>query len=425
VKDFDSIKVGIVGLGYVGLPLAVEFGKKIQTIGFDINTSRIAELEAGKDRTQETSPEELQAANKLSFTKNKEDIKALDVYIVTVPTPVDEDKRPDLTPIEKASELVGSLMIKGSIVIYESTVFPGCTDEVCVPILESISGLQHNLDFFTGYSPERINPGDKENRLPNIVKITSGSTEAVAKYVDDLYRLIITAGTYRAASIQVAEAAKVIENVQRDVNIALMNELAMIFKRLNIDTHDVLDAAGSKWNFLPFKPGLVGGHCIGVDPYYLYAKSERVGYKPKIISAAREINESVGEIISNEIMAMMTQERIHIVDSNILVLGLSFKENCPDLRNTRVVDIIERLKKCNANIDVYDPWVDEKEAMHFYDIKLTKELKSGYYDAVILAVAHSEFIEMSAESIKGLAKKQSIIYDVKSILDRSIVDGRL
>lgn len=425
MKSFDEVKVAVVGLGYVGLPLAVEFGKKVATTGFDINAQRIDSLRQGNDSTRETSTEELNSAEHLIFTTNKDDLKGTDIYIVTVPTPVDEDRRPDLTPIKKASELVAGVIGEGAIVIYESTVYPGCTDEICVPILEAGSGLTHNDTFYTGYSPERINPGDKENRLPNIIKITSGSTPEVAKYVDDFYRLIIMAGTFPAASVQVAEAAKVIENVQRDVNIALVNELAAIFKRLSIDTTDVLAAAGSKWNFLPFKPGLVGGHCIGVDPYYLYTKAERVGYKPKIIAAAREINECVGTMISSEVMSLMTQKRIHIVDSKILVMGLAFKENCPDLRNTRVIDIVDDLKKCNAFVDVYDPWVEKEEAKLFYDVDLISSLEPDSYDAIILAVSHSQFCEMSPSDFKRLGKKQHIIYDVKSVLDKQYVDGRL
>lgn len=425
MKDLGSIKIAVVGLGYVGLPLAVEFGKIINTVGFDINEDRIQDLASGVDLTLETTAEELASATNLEFTSSQERIEAADIYIVTVPTPVDEDRRPDLSPIKSASELVGKLMSKGSVVIYESTVFPGCTDEVCIPILEQYSGMVHNTDFYTGYSPERINPGDKDNRLPNIVKITSGSTPAIAEYVDSLYQLIIKAGTFKAASVQVAEAAKVVENVQRDVNIALVNELSIIFKRLNIDTQDVLEAAGSKWNFLPFRPGLVGGHCIGVDPYYLVAKSERMGYKPRMISAAREINEGVGETISNEVMNMMAQKRIDIVDANVLILGLSFKENCPDIRNTRIIDIIFRLEKCNVKVDVYDPWVDAENAKRFYDIDTVPSLQKNRYDAIIMAVSHDQFINMSAEDIRALGKDDCVIYDVKSVLDRSIVDGRL
>lgn len=421
----DEIAIAIIGLGYVGLPLAVEFGKQVTTYGYDINVDRIDELESGVDNTRETTSQELQAAGKLRFIREREQLRGANVFIVTVPTPVDEDKRPDLTPLIKASELVGGVVQAGAIVIFESTVFPGCTEEVCVPIIEQHSGLHHNVDFFTGYSPERINPGDREHRLTNVIKITSGSTSEAAEFVDQLYRIIVQAGTHKASSIQVAEAAKVIENVQRDVNIALVNELALIFKRLGIDTNDVLEAAGTKWNFLPFKPGLVGGHCIGVDPYYLVTRAERAGFKPAIISAARQVNESVGNTVSSDVMRLMTQKRIHIVDANILVLGLAFKENCPDLRNTRVIDIVRDLHASNAIVDVYDPWVDPEECSAVYGIDVIPEPVQGKYDAVIVAVAHDQFRDMGFEAIQRLCKPSNIIYDIKYLLPKDSVDGRL
>lgn len=421
----EDVAIAIIGLGYVGLPLAVEFGKQITTYGYDINARRINELESGVDSTMETNAEELRAANKLEFTASKGTLRSASVFIVTVPTPVDEDKRPDLTPLEKASELVGEVIRTGCVVIFESTVFPGCTEEVCVPIIEQHSGLKHNVDFFTGYSPERINPGDREHRLTNVIKITSGSTPEAAEFVDQLYRLIVEAGTHKASSIQVAEAAKVIENVQRDVNIALVNELALIFKRLGIDTNDVLQAAGTKWNFLPFKPGLVGGHCIGVDPYYLVTKAERAGFEPRIISAARQVNESVGNTVSTEVMRLMTQKRIHIVDANILVLGLAFKENCPDLRNTRVIDIVRDLQTSNAVVDVYDPWVDADECQSLYGIEMIVEPVAGKYDAIVVAVAHDQFRAMDISHIEGFGKNNCVIYDIKYLLPKEVVDGRL
>jgi UDP-N-acetyl-D-galactosamine dehydrogenase len=421
----EPVKVAIIGLGYVGLPLAVEFGKQIATYGYDINAKRVRELEAGIDSTRETDSEELRKASKLVFTASKGTLRSANVFIVTVPTPVDEDKRPDLSPLQNASQLVGDVIRSGCVVIFESTVFPGCTEEVCVPIIEHHSGLVHNVDFFTGYSPERINPGDREHRLTNVIKITSGSTPAAAEFVDQLYNLVVAAGTHKASSIAVAEAAKVIENVQRDVNIALVNELALIFKRLGIDTNDVLQAAGTKWNFLPFKPGLVGGHCIGVDPYYLVTKAERAGFEPRIISAARQVNESVGNTVSIEVMRLMTQKRIHIVDSNILILGLAFKENCPDLRNTRVIDIVRDLQGNNAVVDVYDPWVDAEECRAVYGIDIVAEPEQGKYDAIVVAVAHQQFREMSIDGIRRLGKDNSVIYDIKYLLPKDVVDGRL
>lgn len=417
--------VALIGLGYVGLPLAVEFGKKIKTIGFDIKQERIAELQAGRDSTLEIEPEELAASTHLSFTSNKDDIRDADVYIVTVPTPIDRYHRPDLRPLEGASRLLGEVVKKDNVVIYESTVYPGCTEEVCIPIIESLSGLRFNTDFFAGYSPERINPGDKEHRVTTIVKVTSGSTPEVAEYVDNLYRRIVVAGTHRASSIKVAEAAKVIENTQRDVNIALINELALIFNRLGIDTQEVLEAAGSKWNFLPFRPGLVGGHCISVDPYYLTHKAQEIGYHPEVILSGRRINDNMGTYVAESIIKLMTQKRIHVVGSRILVMGLTFKENCPDLRNTRAIDIIEELKKYNANLDVFDPWADPDEAAHEYGLELVKEPQSGSYDAIILCVGHKQFKAMGADAIHGLGKPNHVLYDVKYVLGKDEVDGRL
>lgn len=421
----NTPKIGIIGLGYVGLPLAAEFGKQIQTLGFDINKGRVDELRQGVDRTLEINADELRAAEHLSFSCDEADLKACNVYIVTVPTPITDSKQPDLTPLEKASELLGRVVSQDDIIIYESTVFPGCTEEVCVPIVERVSGLTYNQGFFAGYSPERINPGDKEHRVHNIVKVTSGSTPEVADYVDSLYRKIVTVGTHKASSIKVAEAAKVIENTQRDINIALVNELALIFDRLDIDTLDVLEAAGSKWNFLPFRPGLVGGHCISVDPYYLTHKAQSVGYQPEVILAGRRINDGMGKYIASAVTKKMTQRKTHVVDSNILIMGLAFKENCPDLRNTRVVDIIEELQSYNANIDVYDPWVSAAEAEHEYGLNLTSELKADHYDAIIVCVGHNQFREMGADAIRKLGKAKHVLYDVKHILPKESVDGRL
>lgn len=425
MQDIKNKKIAIIGLGYVGLPLAVEFAKYYQTVGFDINEPRIKELESGRDSTLEVSSEELKQAVHISYTSNLEDTRSCSIYIVTVPTPIDKAKRPDLTPLIKASESVGSVLSKGDIVIYESTVYPGATEEVCVPILEKHSGLVFNQDFFAGYSPERINPGDKEHRVTNILKVTSGSTKETAATVDALYRSIITAGTHLASSIRVAEAAKVIENTQRDVNIALINELALIFDLLGIDTLEVLEAAGTKWNFLPFRPGLVGGHCIGVDPYYLTHKAQEIGYHPQVILAGRHINDSMGAFVASQVIKMMTQRRIHVVDANILILGLTFKENCPDLRNTRVVDIVNELKSYHANIDIYDPWVDAAEARHEYGADMIEELSPGKYDSVILAVAHQQFRDMGIEAIRKLCKTQHVLFDVKYVLPKESVDGRL
>jgi UDP-N-acetyl-D-galactosamine dehydrogenase len=418
-------KIGIIGLGYVGLPLAIEFGKYYSTIGFDLKTKRIEELKAGKDSTLEVSTEEFKQAKYISYTNNLNDLSECNFYIITVPTPLDSHKSPDLTLLEKASEMVGKLLNKGDIVVYESTVYPGATEELCVPLLERESNLQFNQDFFVGYSPERINPGDHTHRLTNIVKVTSGSTPEAAKIIDETYKSIINAGTHPASSICVAEAAKVIENTQRDVNIALINELAMIFHRLDIDTLEVLEAAGSKWNFLPFRPGLVGGHCIGIDPYYLTQKAKDVGYNPEMILAGRRINDDMGFYIAAAVVKRMIAKKIHIIGANILVMGLTFKENCPDLRNTRVIDIIQELDGYGANIEVYDPWVDMKEAEQMYNVNMVEQPEKSKYDAVILAVAHQQFRDMNAEAIQALTKSKTVIYDIKSILPIDIVDERL
>jgi len=417
--------IAIIGLGYVGLPLAVEFGKHVSTIGFDINAARIDELKSGQDSTLECSPEELQSAKLLRYTSSLDDIRPANIYIVTVPTPIDEHKRPDLTPLLSASHSVGKVLKKGDIVIYESTVYPGATEEDCVPILERESGLRFNQDFFAGYSPERINPGDKEHRVTTIKKVTSGSTPETAETVDQLYRSIITAGTHKASSIRVAEAAKVIENTQRDLNIALINELSIIFNKMGIDTLEVLEAAGTKWNFLPFRPGLVGGHCIGVDPYYLTHKAEQIGYNPQVILAGRRINDNMGGYVAGRVVKLMTRKRIHVVDSRILILGLTFKENCPDLRNTRVTDIIRELKTYNARVDVYDPWVDPREAQHEYGISPIAQPAEGEYDAVILAVAHHQFRELGETGIRKFCKPESVLFDVKQVLPKGAADARL
>jgi UDP-N-acetyl-D-glucosamine/UDP-N-acetyl-D-galactosamine dehydrogenase len=417
--------IALIGLGYVGLPLAVEFGKKYETFGFDINQVRIQELKQGVDNTLEVTSEELKQATMLTYTTNLDEILNCNIYIVTVPTPIDKHKQPDLTPLIKSSEMIGKVLSKGNIVIYESTVYPGATEEVCVPILEQHSGLTFNKDFYCGYSPERINPGDKEHRITTIKKVTSGSTPEIADTVDSLYKSIITAGTHKASSIKVAEAAKVIENTQRDINIALINELALIFKRLDIDTEEVLKAAGSKWNFLPFRPGLVGGHCIGVDPYYLTHKAMEVGYHPEIILAGRRLNDSMGKYVANEITNLMTKKRIPIVDSNILIMGLTFKENCPDLRNTRVVDVVEELSSFHCNIDVYDPWIDNEESIRECGITPVEQPEQGKYDAVIIAVAHHQFKAMGIDAIRALGKESHILYDIKYILPAEQVDGRL
>jgi len=417
--------IAVIGLGYVGLPLAVEFGKHINTIGFDIDDNRIKELAAGHDKTLEVDEEGLKSASKLHYTANAEDLIEANVYIVTVPTPIDRHKNPDLTPLRKASELIGRYLSADDIVIYESTVYPGATEEVCVPILAELSGLEFNSDFFVGYSPERINPGDKEHGVTSIQKVTSGSTPETADFVDDLYKSIITAGTYKASSVKVAEAAKVIENTQRDVNIALINELAMIFNKMNIDTEEVLKAAGTKWNFLPFRPGLVGGHCIGVDPYYLTHKAIEIGYHPEMILAGRRINDDMGSYVVDRITRIMTQNRIHIVDSKILILGLTFKENCPDLRNTRVIDIINSFTDQHANVDVYDPWVDADEAREVYGFKPLSEPVENSYDAIVLAVSHQEFIDLGVDAIRKFGKPEHVLFDIKYMFPAEQSDGRL
>ncbi len=421
----NNKKIALIGLGYVGLPLAVEFGKKRKVIGFDINQNRINELKDGIDVTLETTAQELKEADQLSYTTNLDDIKDCGIYIVTVPTPIDKHKRPDLTPLEKSSESVGKILKIGDIVIYESTVYPGATEEICVPILEKQSGLKFNQDFYCGYSPERINPGDKEHRVTTIKKVTAGSTPEIAIQVDELYQEIIIAGTHKASSIKVAEAAKVIENTQRDVNIALINELALIFNKLDIDTEAVLEAAGTKWNFLPFRPGLVGGHCIGVDPYYLTHKAIEVGYNPEMILAGRRLNDNMGSYVADQVSKLMTKKRIHIVDANILIMGLTFKENCPDLRNTRVVDLVQEFESFNCNVDIYDPWVDKYAAVQEYSIKLIDKPIEGKYDAIILAVAHDEFKKLSLEQIKAFGKENYALYDIKYLLKSNEVDGRL
>jgi len=421
----EDVKLSIIGLGYVGLPLAVEFGRKRSVVGFDINQRRINELKAGNDFTLETTQEELAAAKHLSYTTNLDDLRACNCYIVTVPTPIDEHKRPDLTPLIKASETVGKVLKKGDIVIYESTVYPGCTEEDCVPVLEKHSGLKFNQDFFCGYSPERINPGDKEHRVTNIKKVTSGSTLEIADVVDALYNEIVTVGTHKAVSIKVAEAAKVIENTQRDVNIALINELALIFNKMDIDTEAVLQAAGSKWNFLPFRPGLVGGHCIGVDPYYLTHKAESIGYHPEIILAGRRLNDSMGAYVVTQLVKAMTKRRLPVQGARILVMGLTFKENCPDLRNTRVVDIVTELADYDVQAEVFDPWADTAEAEHEYGITPVQQPEPGAYDAIIIAVAHHQFKTMGAAAIRALGKSEHVLYDLKYLLPAIDSDIRL
>jgi UDP-N-acetyl-D-galactosamine dehydrogenase len=425
MKLTENTRIAIIGLGYVGLPLAVEFGKKYPTIGFDINTGRVEELKSGVDHTLETESHELQAAVKLTYTTSMEDLREATVFIVTVPTPIDEHKQPDLTPLQKASETLGKVIKKGDIAVFESTVYPGATEEYCVPVIEQISGLKFNQDFFIGYSPERINPGDKEHRLTTIMKVTSGSTPEVADFVDALYGSIITAGTHKAASVKVAEAAKVIENTQRDLNIALMNELAIIFAKMGIDTEDVLKAAGTKWNFLPFRPGLVGGHCIGVDPYYLTHKAEAIGYHPEVILAGRRINDSMGVHIVSRLVKQMLKRRIQVDGANVLVMGLTFKENCPDLRNTKVVDIINELKEYDVNVDVYDPWVSAEGAQHEYGITPVVAPVKGKYDAIVLAVAHREFKDIGAAGMRAFGKDEHILFDLKYVLPKGDADIRL
>ncbi len=417
--------IAIIGLGYVGLPLAVEFAKNYPTIGFDIYKERIDELQSGFDKTLEVSAEELAEATNMQYTHNIKDLSDCKVFIVTVPTPINRHKQPDLTPLIKASESIGKVMKRGCVVIYESTVYPGATEEVCIPILERESGLVFNTDFFAGYSPERINPGDKEHRVSTIMKVTSGSTPEVGKAVDDLYKRIITAGTHLASSIKVAEAAKVIENTQRDLNIALINELALIFDRLDIDTLEVLEAAGTKWNFLNFRPGLVGGHCISVDPYYLTHKAQEIGYHPQVILSGRQINDGMGAFVAERIIKMLTRKRIHVVGANVLILGLAFKENCPDLRNTRVVDIVGELEHYHANVDVFDPWVNKEEAQNEYGLAPIDAPAAGTYDAIILAVAHNQFLELGVDAIRAFGKPDNILYDIKSVLPKDAVDARL
>lgn len=424
LPDFDSTTIAVIGLGYVGLPLAVEFGRVWPVVGFDINKARIAALRDGRDDTRETTAEELAAATQLAFSDDVADLEKVRVYVVTVPTPIDAHKRPDLTPLVKASETVGRVLKRGDIVIYESTVYPGCTEEDCVPILERESGLKFNEDFFAGYSPERINPGDKEHRLPTIRKVTSGSTPEVAEWVDRFYAQIITAGTFKAESIKVAEAAKVIENTQRDLNIALMNELSIIFGRLGIDTHSVLEAAGTKWNFLKFTPGLVGGHCIGVDPYYLTHKAQAVGYHPEVILAGRRVNDGMGSYIASQVIRLMIKRGLPVQGARILVLGLAFKENCPDIRNTRVVDLIGEFQEYGVNVDIHDPWVDAAEARHEYGIDIVAA-PQGDYDAVILAVAHREFVDAGAAALRKLGKPTSVLVDVKGTLSIDESDLRI
>lgn len=421
----DDIKLAIIGLGYVGLPLAVEFGRLRLVVGFDINQKRVDELKAGQDHTLETSTEELQAATQLSYTTQLDELRQCNCFIVTVPTPIDEHKRPDLTPLIKASETIGKVLKPGDIVIYESTVYPGATEEDCVPVLEKMSSLKFNQDFYAGYSPERINPGDKDHRVTTIKKVTAGSTPEAACLVDALYNEIITAGTHKAESIKVAEAAKVIENTQRDLNIALINELAIIFNKMGIDTESVLLAAGSKWNFLPFRPGLVGGHCVGVDPYYLTHKAQAIGYHPEIILAGRRINDGMGGYIVSQLVKAMMKRRIQVESARILVMGLTFKENCPDLRNTRVVDIVAELKEYNCAADVYDPWVTAEKAQHEYGITPIDEPNPGTYDGIILAVAHHQFKKMGAAAIRALGKPEHVLYDLKYILAANESDLRL
>ena len=416
----ENLKLAVVGLGYVGLPLAVEFGRIRSVVGFDINARRIGQLRSGEDVTLETSRDELAAATRLRFTTELSDLRECNCFIVTVPTPIDEHKRPDLTPLIKASETVGKVLKRGDIVIYESTVYPGCTEEDCVPVLERVSGLRFNQDFFCGYSPERINPGDKQHRVTTIRKVTSGSTPEVAQVVDDLYNQIVTAGTHRAESIKVAEAAKVIENTQRDLNIALVNELALIFNKLGIDTEAVLRAAGSKWNFLPFRPGLVGGHCIGVDPYYLTHKAQAIGYHPEVILAGLRLNDGMGRYVVTQLVKAMTRRRIQVDGARVLVMGLAFKENCPDLRNTRVVDIVAELREYNCEVDVHDPWVSAEEAIHEYGIQPVANPEAGSYDAVVLAVAHAQF-----KGIRALGRASSVVYDLKYVLAPGESDLRL
>lgn len=423
--NINNIKIAVIGLGYVGLPLAVEFGKKVNVIGFDINANRISALKSGIDHTLEVSKDELVEAQHLSYCSDINELKECNFFIVTVPTPIDEYKQPDLTPLIKASTAIGGVLKQGDIVVYESTVYPGATEEVCIPVLEKTSKLIFNQDFYAGYSPERINPGDKEHRVTNILKVTAGSTPEVADFVDEVYNLIITAGTHKACSIKVAEAAKVIENTQRDVNIALINELAVIFNKMDIDTQAVLEAAGTKWNFLPFRPGLVGGHCIGVDPYYLTHKAQAIGYNPEIILAGRRLNDGMGAYVSTQLIKTMIKKSIQVSGSKVLVLGLSFKENCPDVRNTKIIDIVSELQEYNIDVDVYDPWVNVEEAEHEYGITPIGTPQENHYDGIIMAVAHQEFIDMGIDHIRKLGKDSHIVYDLKYIFAKQDTDIRL
>ncbi len=423
--NINDIKIAVIGLGYVGLPLAVEFGKQHAVVGFDINVERIAALNAGTDHTLEVSDEELTQASHLSYSSDIQALKDCNFFIVTVPTPIDDYKQPDLTPLIKASEAIGGLLKQNDIVVYESTVYPGATEEVCIPVLEKVSGLTFNQDFYAGYSPERINPGDKKHRVTNILKVTAGSTPEIADFVDEVYNLIITAGTHKAASIKVAEAAKVIENTQRDVNIALINELAVIFNKMNIDTEAVLEAAGTKWNFLPFRPGLVGGHCIGVDPYYLTHKAQAIGYNPEIILAGRRLNDSMGEYVVTQLVKTMIKKRIQVEGAKVLVLGLSFKENCPDVRNTKVIDIVHELEEYNIEVDVYDPWVDKAEAEREYNLTPISKPPVNNYDGIILAVAHNEFVDMGVDQIRAFGKNEHVLYDLKYVFTKEETDIRL
>ena len=423
--ELNDVSIGVIGLGYVGLPLAVEFGKKYPVLGFDINQKRVDELDAGHDATLEVSDSELANVKSLTFSSNKHELAACNVYIVTVPTPIDESNTPDLTPLRKASELLGEYVKKGDVVIYESTVYPGATEEVCLPIIEKVSGLKFNEDFFAGYSPERINPGDKVNTLTKIMKITSGSTPEVGEFVNKLYGSIITAGTHLASSLRVAEAAKVIENTQRDLNIAIINEFAKIFNRLGIDTEEVLNAAGTKWNFLKFKPGLVGGHCISVDPYYLTHKAQEVGYRPEVILAGRRINDGMGEYVATQLVKKLASKKIHIDEAKILILGFTFKGDCPDVRNTKIIDIVKELKDFNMSVDVYDGWANPDEVKHEYGVELITTLEKGKYDGVVLAVDHSELKEMGEVNLRALGKENHVLYDVKHVLKPHEADIRL
>ena len=423
--NLENIQIAVLGLGYVGLPLAVEFSKKFHVVGFDINQARVDELKNGTDSTLEVSDTELAKAVNITYSSDRLSLKNCNVYIVTVPTPIDDYKQPDLTPLLKASEMLGTVVKEGDIIIYESTVYPGATEEDCIPLVEQVSGLKFNQDFFAGYSPERINPGDKEHSVTNILKVTSGSTPEIANFVDGLYGSIITAGTHKASSIKIAEAAKVIENTQRDVNIALINELSIIFNKLGIDTLEVLEAAGTKWNFLPFRPGLVGGHCIGVDPYYLTHKAQAVGYHPEMILAGRRLNDGMAEYVVSQLVKRMVKKRIHVEGANVLVMGLTFKENCPDLRNTKVVDIVSELNEYNINVDIVDPWCSNEESIQEYGLEVKAKAETGKYDAVIIAVGHIQFKELGANAIRNFCKETHVIYDLKYVLEKSSVVMRL